>query len=170
MEETFKQGSLYYNGSFYEDVPLMYDINKDAVVSRNFSKNINIQLLSEKIQAFTIGANSFVRIDADSSSTLSSGFYEKLYEGAYTVLARHGKKILLSKAEENSAKFMEFNYYYIAKEDAYHMIRAESDLLSLFKDQRPEIRKFLNRKEISFKKDPVNAIVQTVKYYEQLKK
>ncbi len=168
----FQQGSLYYDGTFYEDIPLIYDISRDQLVSKNFSKTNDVILLSEKLRFFTLGSSKFVKIDADSSNTsLESGFYESLYQGLYTVLSKHKKVILHSmKGDENITRFKQYDYYYLEKDGKYHSIDSESDLLSLLKDQRAEMRKFLNRKEINFKKDPAGTVVQAIQYYEKLKK
>ncbi|MES2332783.1 MAG: hypothetical protein V4539_24455 [Bacteroidota bacterium] len=171
--EEFRQGNLFYNGSLYEDVPLMYDMSRDVLVSKNFLKELNVKLLGEKISYFNIGKNTFVRIVADSSTSasMSTGFYERLYKGTVTVLGKYQKRIENSmNAADKITKFVEHDYYYIEKDGKYHLISGESDILSLFKEQRAELRKFLNRREINFKKDPAGTVVQAATYYEQLKK
>jgi hypothetical protein len=173
INEEFKQGNLYYNGVLYEDVPLMYDLSRDQLITKNFSKELNVKLLAEKIGGFTIGKNNFTRIVADSNhiSSVSTGFYERLYSGTVTVLGKYEKKVEHSlRAEDKITKLVQHDHYFIEKDGKYHLITGESDLLSLFKEQRGELRKFLNRREISFKKDPAATIVQAVIYYEQLKK
>lgn len=170
--DGFQQGSLYYDGSFYEDVPLLYDISRDELISKDFSKTIDIRLLKEKVRSFTISLYTFVRFDADSSNTssLPAGFYEQLHKGVFNVLEKHRKEILHSMSIEEPNKFKEYDRFYIEKDDKYYEIVSEGDLLSLFRDQRTQMRKFLNRKEIQFKKNKEKAIVQAVAYYEQLKK
>ncbi len=173
MNEQFQQGSIYYDGSFYEDVPLMYDIAHDQLVSKNFAKEVKISLLSSKIRYFTIGKNNFTRIMADSTSisSLATGFYEILYKGTITVLEKHEKRIEHSfRAEDKITKFTQYNHIYVLKDDKYHLITNESGLQSLFKEQRAGIRMLLNRREVNFKKDPEGAVVKVVAYYEQLKK
>ena len=173
MNEQFQQGSIYYDGSFYEDVLLMYDIAHDQLVSKNFSKEVNISLLSSKIRYFTIGKNNFTRIMADSTnlSSLVTGFYEILYKGKIIVLERHEKRIEHSfRPEDNITKFTVHNDMYVFKDGKYHLITDESGLQSLFKEKRADIRMFLNRREINFKKDPEGTVMKVVIYYEQLKK
>lgn len=173
ISEEFRQGNLYYNGVLYEDVPLMYDLSRDQLITKNFLKELNVKLLGEKVGYFIIGKNYFTRVVADSnnSSSIPTGFYERLYKGSVTVLGKYEKKIEHSlRAEDKITKLVEHDHYFIEKDGKYHLITGESDLLSLFKEQRGELRKFLNRREINFKKDPAGTIVQAVTYYEQLKK
>jgi hypothetical protein len=173
MTEEFRNGTLYYDGTIYEDVPLLYDMYHDEVISKTFDRNVDLKLLGEKIHSFSIGPYFFVRIDADSlsGSPLTTGFYQRLYKGNITVLEKRQNRIVNAlKVDENFTKFAEFDHYYVEKDGRYHTIEGESDLQSLFKDQKALIRKFLNRHDINYKKDPANTIVQTVAYYEQLKK
>ena len=168
----FQQGSLSYDGVFYEGVPLIYDISRDQLVSKNFSQTVDVILPAEKIRSFTIGSNHFVKIGGDSNHhSLATGFYENLYNGSHTVLARHKKEILhTTKGEENITRFKQYDYYYVEQAGSFYAINSEGDLLSVLKDQRAEMRRFLNRKEINFKKDPEGTLVQSIQYYEKLKK
>lgn len=173
MTDQFQQGTLYYDGTFYENVPLVYDMFRDELVSKNFAKTIDQKILGEKIRYFTIGNASFVRIVADSvnGASLPTGFYEKLYDGTVAVLEKHEKKIERSlKAEENTSKFTEYVRFYIEKDGKYYSVETEGDLVSVFKDQKTEIRKFLNRKDIRFKKDKARTIVQVAAFYDGFKK
>jgi hypothetical protein len=171
--DRFQQGSVYYNGTLYEDVPLMYDIIRDEVISKTFSKEEDLRLLGEKIHSFSIGTRHFIRVEVDSlnASSVAGGFYEKLYEGSISVLAKHQKRIERSlKAEENITRINAYTYFFVLKDGKYHKIETERDLLAVFKEQKAEIRKFLNRRGISFKNEKTKAIVQTAGYYEQLQK
>jgi len=173
MTDQFQNGKLYYNGTLYQDVPLLYDMLRDEVVSKTFSKNTNLVLVSGKIRYFTIGNHSFVRVVQDSSNNtfVNTGFYEKLYQGNASVLVKREYKIERSlKADEDTSKFTEYDHYYIEKEGTFHAIVNENDLQSLFKDQKTEIRKFLNRRDMRFKKDLAKTIVQMVVFYTGLKK
>ncbi len=171
--DKFQQGTVYYNGSFYENVPLLYDELRDELISKTFSKSTDIKLLGEKITSFTIGPYTFIRLVPDSLNNLSlaAGFYEKLYEGVVTVLDKHEKKIEVSlKINEDTSRFVESDHYYIVKDGNYHSVKTEGDILSVFKDKRTEMRKFLNRKDVYFKKEKAKTIVQAAAYYSELKK
>jgi len=171
--DQFQNGTLNYGGTLYEDVPILYDMARDEVVSKTFAKNSNLALVSGKISHFTIGGHSFVRVVQDSSNNtfLNTGFYENLYQGMVTVLVKREYKIEKSlKADEDTSRFTEYDHYYIVKEGTYHAITTEGELQSLFKDQKADIRKFLNRRDMRFKKDPAKTIVQTVVFYVGLKK
>ncbi len=181
LSDQFADGTVHYNGSYYEKVPLLYDMARDALVSQDFSGKNYMVLLPEKVRNFTVGTHSFIRLVFDSSTvgagSLLTGYYERLYNGNIRVLVKRKSVVLrLLKTEEGDgkaggadAKFAEYDDYYIEKDGVYHAIDSEGDILAVCKDRKTEMRKFLNRREINFKKDRANAIVQAVAYYEQLK-
>jgi hypothetical protein len=171
MTDQFQKGTVFYNGTDYQNVPLKYDMYKDLLVSQNFTGETEIALVNEKIASFCMGAHCFVRIVHDSSNAMfpNTGFYEKLYSGGTTVWVKRQNLVKQSlNAEDNITKFTEYNNYYVEMAGKYYPIEGEKELLSLFKDKKTEIRKFLNRRDISYKKDPAKTIVQTVAFYEQL--
>ncbi len=59
-------GSIYYDGVFYRDVLLMYDIVRSDVVIRN-KQQLSIKLLNEKINYFILGNKVFRHIKRDST-------------------------------------------------------------------------------------------------------
>ena len=173
LAEEFQDGDINYGGILYSAVPLMYDISRDELVTKNFSKDTDIKLITEKVNQFFIGRHDFVRLAADNinSSTINPGFYERLYKGITTVYVKHEKKIEKSaRAEDNFSKFTQYDSYYLVKDGIFHIIEGEAGLSAALKDQRQEIRKFLARKEINYKKDPGSTIVQVAAFYDGLKK
>lgn len=171
--DRFEKGTIQYDGSFYNGIPLLYDMLQDVVVSHNYAGDVELALLSGKIKNFSIGKNSFTRLEAGEAhpGLQHSGFYQVLSGGVYPVLVRRENKIEQSaRAEDNTARFREYDYYFIDKDGKYVSITGENDLQRLFADQKVKIRKFLKRRDINYKNDPANAIVQTVLYYTSLTK
>ena len=173
LSDQMVQGKVSYNGNRYEDLPLAYDMLKDLVVTKTFKKNADMSLVSEQVSWFFINGHEFVRLikDGSNKTTANTGFYERLYNGEIPVYLKREKKIKqLLKAEDQLSGFIEYDAYYLQKAGVFYEIAGESDLLKILKDQRSEIRKFMNRKDMNYKKDPVKVIVQTVAYYSTLKK
>jgi hypothetical protein len=172
LKEGLVTGKVLYDGMLYENVPIAYDLLKDLLVTRSFSKDADISLAGERVNYFSIDAHEFVRLVKDSAKTIlpNSGFYERLYMGEVSVFEKREKKIKQSlKAEDNTTGFIEYDDYYIEKEGRFYHVETETDLQRIFKDQRAEIRKLLNRRDMNFKKDPAKVIVQSAAYYSNLK-
>lgn len=173
LSDQMVEGKVFYNGSLYENIPLAYDMVKDLLVTKTFAKNADMSLVSEGVDYFFINTHEFVRLVKSRSekSVPVTGFYERLYNGEVQVFLKMEKKIKqLQKAEDNLTGFVEYDAYYVQKEGLFYEITGEADLVTVFKDQRVEIRKFVNRRDMSYKKDPAKVIVQTAAYYSALKK
>ena len=172
LKEGLVPGKILYDGTLYENIPIAYDMLKEVLVTKSFSKSTDISLVGERVAYFSIDSHDFVRLVKDStqSNLPNTGFYERLYLGDISVFEKREKKIKQSlKAEDNITRFIEYNYYYVQKDDKFYPVESESDLLNIFKDQRTEIRKFLNRREMNYKKDPSGVIVRTAAYYSNFK-
>ncbi len=174
MSDQFLKGSLQYENGQYENILLQYDMHLDKLIARTYTNDVNLQLVSEKIQSFTIGSHQFVRIVADSTkpAAVRTGFYERLYESMqHTILVKRDLRIVRSfKADEKTDRFLEYDDYYIFKDGNYYPVNTQGKLLAFFATDKSEIRKFLSKQRETFKKDAAAAIVQTIQYYEQFKK
>jgi hypothetical protein len=171
--DRFEKGNIRYNGTLYQGIPLLYDMLQDVVVSHNYTGDVELALLSAKISMFSIGKDLFTRLEADDAhpGLQLSGFYQVLLEGSYPVLVKRENKIEQSpKADENTARFREYDTYFIEKDGKYILINGKNDLQYLFADQKAKIRKFLKRRDLRYKDHPANTIVQTVLYYTSLAK
>lgn len=172
LKEGLVPGKILYDGTLYENIPIAYDLLKELLVTQSFSKSVDVSLAGERVTYFSIDSHDFVRLVKDSlhNDLPNSGFYERLYPGDVSIFEKREKRIKQSlKAEDNITRFIEYDYYYVRKDGRYYLVEGESDLLRIFKDQRAEIRRFLNRREMNYKKDPPGVIVQTAAYYVNLK-
>jgi hypothetical protein len=171
--EDFVTGNIYYDGTLYENVLLNYDLMRDQVVVKSINNNLPLVAISERISTFTLGANTFIRIEkpANNNGISVTGFYEKLYEGSVTVLSRKFRKIDdVVSSGEHSTRFFEFAEYFIGKDGVFRRINTQKDIQDVFADKKKEIRQFLNNSKLSMKKDPELLLTQAAAYYEQLTK
>ncbi|MEP7376999.1 MAG: hypothetical protein ABI675_26605 [Chitinophagaceae bacterium] len=166
-----QQGDIFYNEIYYPGVRLSYDLTRDEIIFVTPSDNLNIKLITEKVSWFSIQNHLFIYISGDSNAVnfRRSGFYELAYDGIYSVLIKRKKALEQSSREENVSKFIERTYYYARKDEVYYAIDSRRSLLSLCKDKKPEVAKYMQREKLDFKKDPGNTIIKTINYYTQLK-
>jgi hypothetical protein len=162
-------GSVVYEGILYENMPMLYDIVRDVVIIRHFNKYHKIQLLSDKVSSFTIGDHHFIRLVADSnSSIIQTGFYEKLHEGTLTVLKKNVKVIqpVPSMTEVKNMAYPK-NYFFVVQNGNYYPITNERSLMKIFGDRKNAVQAYLKSNKIKFRKKKQEAIVQGVAYYDQ---
>ena len=166
--DSFQKGDVYYNGVLYKNADLLYDLSHDNVITK-YSDDANLVLVSEKIAYFHIGDHLFVR--GNESFPAGSGFYELLYDGTTQVFAKRTKKMVpWSKTMEFSAAFSQANVYYLLKDTAYFAANSKSEMLEAFKGKRAEIKEFISKNKLDFRKHLEDALVKIARYYDEITK
>jgi hypothetical protein len=172
MSDTLLTGSVLYDGVLFPFVRLSYDLTKDVVVMKNEQKDLNFQLLPEKIQYFTVAQHRFLYLASDSSDVglPASGFYEVLYQGKTIAIVRHEKTIQVTgKAEENLSNYRQYDYYYLEVGARFYAVHSERNMLDAFGSDRTLIKDFVKRSRLRFRKDAVNTLTMVAEYYSKIK-
>lgn len=170
QEVEMQKGTIVYDGLVYADVPMWYDMMKEQVIISHFNKFTRIGLVSQKVSAFTLLNHRFIRLEIDSTLGLpiSTGFYDVMYKGRSTVLVRRVKTIYEIVKDEVEREFTQQNYYFIQKDSTWYSVKTYKGLLSIFKDRSKEIKQYLRKSKIRYRKDKENAIVKAAAYYDSL--
>jgi hypothetical protein len=172
VADSFRTGSVYYDGVIYPEVPLSYDLLNDELIIPNNDQSLKIQLIKEKVGYFYAYNHLFIRIaqDSASSNTPDNGFYDNLYSGKATVLVRREKKArTFGKAEEDISRFVQYDHYYLLLNNRYYPVKGKGSVLDVYQDKKSAVRDFIHSSKISYKKDPEYFLVRTAEYYSQLK-
>jgi len=171
--KTWAIGEVDYDGVTYQGVPMMYDINKDALVVQLFNHFSMFTLLSERVHDFSFSGHHFIRIDADhiqdDKADLANGFYDQLYVGKIEILAKRRKTLQNSiNAATVETFFSETNDYYLKKGLMYYKIGSKGSILKLLKDKKNELQKYLKQNDIRYGDNPEFAMVKIASYYDQI--
>lgn len=172
IADSLLPGAVFYDGRLYEHMPLHYDLVSDAVVTLNYQQNNEIQLVPEKLRYFYIDQHLFVRITADSStpSFVTTGFYEKLYDGKLILLARRQKIAhMQGSAADNDNRYAEYNNYFVWMNDTFYRVDDKKDFLAAMNDKKEAVRKYVKDNTINFNKNREASMIQVADYYSQLK-
>lgn len=167
-----QKGNVLYNGTRYPDVKLAYDLTRDEVIFVNPVNNLNIKLITQKIEEFSIQDHLFVHIsEANNMANFpGAGFYELLYDGPLQVFAKRKKWLRQAAKAEDLARFRQTTNYYVKKDSAYYTIDSKKYLMAVCRDQKTEVARFVKKENLNFKKDPERVIIRVIDYYIQLKK
>jgi hypothetical protein len=171
--ELLEPAVINYDNLVYEGVNLNYDIVRDEVTTNRFERNFRIKLISEKIAYFSLLNHFFVRLVQDSTnkSVINTGFYERIYNGNDKVYIKHSK-IIEEKVTDYAGDeqwFTQKDIYLVEKTGRFYPIQSKSMLFDLIKDRKKDVQKYLRKNKIKFRKDPRNAILRTIEYYDQIK-
>jgi len=172
--QEFTKGSVVYDGFLYEDVPLLYDLHRDLVVSVFYEGNFKFNLISEKVTEFKIDNHHFVYLNKELDSAKSvgkTGFYDRLYNGKIKIYSKR-TKLLQEVNDSRYARqfFVSKNFYYVEKDKTLYSFSKLGSFLSLFKNEKAEMRKYLKKNDINFKDNPEHAMVLLAGYYDNLLK
>ena len=163
----WKKSSLLYDGSWYHNISMMYDIHKGQVVVRH-PNNVSICLFSERVQKFYYDGQIFVRLNPDPGNVLNPGFYQQLSEGKITIVVAREKKIEEKIVDLTlERRFISFNTYYALKDGKYYLVKKQKTLLNLLKDQKQNIVKHLKKEKLKYKHDPEKTIMAIAEFYNQ---
>ncbi|MEP6594860.1 MAG: hypothetical protein ABJA71_02890 [Ginsengibacter sp.] len=162
-------GSIHYDGIFYPDIPLAYDIVKDELIIRN-QQQLSIKLVPEKIDYFILFNQLFIHIAGDSinNAGFQPGVYNILNTGAVSVFAKRRKTSLRVLQPTDHYEFREQDTYFIRKDEKYYAIDSKSALFNALRDKNQQIKKFFQKNKFNFKKDLENTIIKTIDYYNLL--
>lgn len=171
LSDTLEVGSVVYDGLRFDNVAMMYDQVKDQLVVQEAGNFFKIYLVNEKVSEFSLLGHTFVRIVPDSlnARVMSTGFYDRRYQGKSGVYVKTSK--MIQEATTNDGIKRTINSvirYYVLMAGKFHPVKKEKSVLALLGDKKKEVRQYLRKNKIKYKKDRATAIASTIAYYDQL--
>jgi hypothetical protein len=158
FSRKFENGTLTINGITYPDVPLLYDVYRDQVVTFHPVFNQKILIKPEKIGGFRLADGTRFRYIPGNEDHLrnGNGIYEVLGEGEYWALAKRYKA---TKAKREISKYdaiyMEKTDFYLLKDGRFLPVSNQSSVLSILGLKKKTVRKELKVRGLNFRQDPV---------------
>jgi hypothetical protein len=158
-------GTVFYDGYLYENVPLLYDISTDQLLTETYYSSSIMKLIKDKITYFTLPGKKFVN---QPDTTISPGFYELLYDGKTKVYARHSKLLQETlSSQEIIHSFDEKTRYYIYKNNIYIHVKSKGSVLDVFGDRKREVSQYINKSKIRFRKNREQYITRLAEFYDR---
>jgi hypothetical protein len=168
----WQQGSVIYNGEQYDKADMLYDVYNDDLIVENYYNGNEIVLVKEKVSAFSIGNDKFVKVSAAEASKglPSEGFYRLCNSGQTKVLARHWK----SREERVESTKLEIYFtphvrFYVLHDGNYHKVSKRAELIKLFADKKSEVRSFIQKEHLTISRKNGEAIAVVAQFYDSLK-
>jgi hypothetical protein len=160
-------GSAQYEGVWYHNLELLYDIYRDEVLIRHPS-GIPFVLYNNRLQAFRIMGRDFVHF-IEPRGDMSPGIYEVLHKGKLTIYARRSvmldEKIIDQAVERN---FISKFRYYAQTGDKVKQFTKQKQLMELVRDQRNQIQPRIREAGVKYKHNPEAIIKIIAETYNQL--
>ena len=169
FKDELSKGSITYDNIVFDNVELLYDEAKDWVILQDSTHRI--QLVSERLQGFTVFNQPFIRLEKNVNTPIvSTGFYQVLYDGKIKLYKKEVKiiKEKFTNTPELKVLFEKLNYYYIKKADRFYRIVKKKDFLKIFNDKNKELNDFISNGKLNFRKDKDNTLTKLITYYDLL--
>ncbi len=167
LTPNFINADIVYDGQSYFDIKIKYDLYEDQIIvnlTTNSGSSI-LQLLSDKVESFTIKDNYFVKLldnQAINSNDIVTGIFEIAYKSSNLILYKKNKKI----AKKHLTKkyiYYTFNiknqYFYYFNNDFY-LINSKSSVIKIFPKYKKEINSFYNKNKNLLNSDFDAFIIQ----------
>jgi hypothetical protein len=172
ISDDWIMGDVFYDGEFFENVPLMYDIFNAKLVTEHYSSGQPIQLISDKLHHFNISGHHFEKIlnDTIGASLPETGFYDILYSGPTKLIAKRQKMLREQITSSQIDTFYdEKDRHYIFRNDVFFHVKNKRGAFKILSDARQPLRKFLKANRIRFNDDKELALKRMAQFYDQNK-
>lgn len=146
-----------YTGNLYKGVELQYDCIDDVVLLKDPIRSRRIRLITEKVDAFSIGSYNFIRLNIPG---VQGGFYEQLYKGKRSVLVQWKKNIVRDLALQE--KYVLTKTTYLLDGNNLVKITKAADLTKLMGDKKRKVQQYYRESDLSFRNDPETATFKMV--------
>ena len=157
----------------YKNVPLLYDVVKDELLTHDLTNYYIIRLNNEGVRWFVIWDHTFIRLNLDSANNvaLHTAYYDLLYNGNTPLY-----KKILKIIKENSGSFqqginkfiVESDEYFIKKDNQYYIVKKKKSLLAILSNKKKEIEQFIRKNKLNLKKNKDYALIKIIAYYDEI--
>ncbi len=165
---VFANGSVNYDGAVYKNIPLLYDLYKQLLVTYLYNGTSKISLFNDYVTEFDLHGHHFINYKPDSvNRKMDAGFYDVIYNGKHQLLVRRTK----SRQEESLTLkkiFIPSTDYYIKVDNKYIAVNSKGKLLDVLKDKKKELKKHISNSNLDFSENKERAILSIVTYYDQI--
>lgn len=160
--------SLTFDGIRFVDIPLMYDVVKDELVTPVNEAGINLVVVKEFVSDFELGSHRFVHMK---DQEMPTGYYRVLAESSVgSCVARITKHV----HEQTSATYREKSFreqtdYFVKypQNGNYKQVSSQRQLIRIFGPEfRRPLRQLLAKNSVFFREDAEAAIRLSFEFVE----
>ena len=166
-----QNADLFYNGTFYQNIPLLFDAVRQEVVINSFNQEARIKLLNEKIKYFILGGHRFENISMveGNDGNISNGIFDVAFSGAASVLIKRAKRIFKALKAEEQDSFIEADEFFIRNGKNFYPVDNRNSVIEALNDKKDLIKTYIRKNRFSFKKNFEKELIITTTYYSTLK-
>lgn len=173
FSKHFELGDLTINGIFYANVPLLYNIYTDEIVTFHPEHKQRVLIKTEKINAFSIHKKpvvNFIKIAENPGYGFhGNGFYEVLDSGKAILLSKHYKTRKEKKEiSKYTSSFVDKEDFWLQMDGNLRPINKRKDVIQLLGVDKKEIKTLANERNLIYRTDKRSYLQMVLGYYNQL--
>lgn len=161
---SWSKGEIEYQGEWYYDVSMLYDIHRDKLIIQHYS-GASIELVNQKISAFNFQGRHFKRFPDSESGQFKEGFYEVLYDGETKLLAKRAK-LKLNQGLQVNIEYKPEDILFLVKDQSFFRVRSKKSVLLVLSDQKQNLKKYIRTSGLNFNHDREGAIRKVLQFYD----
>lgn len=164
-------GNLWRRGVLYPDVDMRLDLYKNQLIVRSPDRRFHLIISSAEVDSVQLHGHTFVFNHSTSGqSGLPAGYYMQLHKGRRCAL--WGRQFIQTiRQETNKAiriRFKTIERYYFFDGEKWKTVKNKSALLKQMPGRQKEIKAYIKRNRLDFRKNREEAFTSVVRYYESL--
>lgn len=165
--DQMQKGEIFYNGTLYENVPLLFDIVSQEIVIKRYNQDERMKLLNEKVKYFILNGHRFENIflAEGKDENISNTIYDIAFDGKASVLIKRVKHIKNGLKAEDPTSFVEEDEFYIRNGKSLYAVANKSSVMQAFNDKKESIKTFIRKNKFRFKKNIEKELIMTATYY-----
>ncbi len=170
----YSKGSVEYNGQYYSNVSLNYDLLEDNLLTRS-DDNLsifNVKLIPDFVKSFSIYNRDFVKLQHTNLSIAGNGFFEIGYLGNEVSLYIKRTKKKKDKPLKTGVqyRFSEENFYVLETNGNFYVVGKAKDVWKILPEKEDKIRQFYKSYKTLSKSNPDGFMIKLVQYLNDLGK
>ena len=173
LNPEWKEGSVTVNGEKHDGLFLKYNINTDELILRAERKRGGtpvITLNNEFIDNFYMGDRYYVNSMSFEVKGIQTDFVEQVYLGSFTFYVSYSK--LFKNDYNNKTPYGSYAKttasYFLLQNSIITNIASKKALFNYFEPYKKDIKKFMKRNKIKYKKTSSGQLRDLMQYCDQL--
>ncbi|MFP4469831.1 MAG: hypothetical protein ACLFPE_04075 [Bacteroidales bacterium] len=173
MDVEWIEGKVTIQGQTFDKVHLLYNIVDDELILRQHLKKgslVFVVLNKDLIESFQMPGHQFVHAKTLKTAPDQNDFYEMVHDGDFQFLIRYDKSFVNQyTAQSPHGSFSEQrSVNYILNDGKLTRLQNRKSLLRYFDPYKKEIRTFLRKNGIKYRKATVAQLQNLMQYCDQL--
>lgn len=166
-------GTVYIKGHSYHDVKLKYDIEIDdfiLFIQDNFGHKNYLVLNRHYVDSVHLERYRFINSSVIKQLTKELGYIELVYDKNFMFFIKHSKNFKKEFSETKPhGEYAEMkSVFYILKNEDLTKLPTKKSFLQYFYDSRKELKKYMKRNKIKYKKANSGELFNLLVYYDKI--